>query len=172
MRIAISLACLALLGACSSLPVTGKSNGDTKEGTSSGTATNAAGQPVVQEGLFLTGIDQSSLPAGNCGMVLWTVDEDRPKPIFRYISGDLAEAGINGRLVPLSLVRFDGASAFGVGERGFFESALGLKLTVDADFGLGFEGGNYLEDGLITLEDASGWRTVAPVAGIAGCRRG
>jgi hypothetical protein len=37
-------------------------------------------------------------------------------------------------------------------------------------FSLGFDGGVYLERGLIVVEALDGWRTVAPSAGLAGCR--
>ena len=63
-----------------------------------------------------------------------------------------------------------GANAYGVFENAAFQSENGVIMKITFKFGLGFDGGNYLQDGLLTIEDLSGWRTVAPVAGIAGCR--
>jgi hypothetical protein len=45
-----------------------------------------------------------------------------------------------------------------------------MEVSVDARFSVGFDGGVYLERGLITVEAADGWRTVIPSAGLAGCR--
>lgn len=103
-------------------------------------------------------------------MVLWTLDENRPLAVFRYVAGKQAEIVIGRTPVTLSRGEIGGASAFGVFEKQKFTSEDGLALSVDVRFSIGFDGGSYLERGLITIEDAEGWRTVAPTAGLAGCR--
>ncbi|MEL6359787.1 MAG: hypothetical protein AAFR21_01780 [Pseudomonadota bacterium] len=135
-----------------------------KSGAAPGAARSAS------EGIILSGIDQSALPKGKCGMILWTVDEARPKSIFRFISGDDAEVGLNGSLVQLPLIEASGANSYGVSEWQAFVSDRGVRIDVKVKFGIGFEGGSYLQEGIISVEDPTGWRTVAPAAGIAGCR--
>jgi hypothetical protein len=120
--------------------------------------------------LVLGPLPASSVPAGQCGMILWSLDENRPAPVFRYISGKTAEVVISGVPVELTSVEASGSMAFGVFEHHEFSSAAGLTVTVDVRFSLGFDGGVYLERGLIVVEALDGWRTVAPSAGLAGCR--
>lgn len=123
------------------------------------------------EGVVLGRIAESNIPKGECGMILWTLDERQPAPIFRYISGKAGEIAVNG--VPVVLTRADmsGQDAFGVFERQTFAATDGsLAVAVDVRFGVSFDGGSYLERGVVTIESASGWRTVAPSAGLAGCR--
>ena len=91
-------------------------------------------------------------------------------PVFRYVSGKSAEIVVGQTAMSLQRIDSSGASAFGVFETPRFEGENGLSVAVDVRFTLGFDGGNYLERGLITVETAEGWRTVAPTAGLAGCR--
>ena len=119
----------------------------------------------------LTRIANSELPSGKCGMILWTLEADRPAPVFQYLSGEDARLALNG--VPLNLSRTSagGTTAFGVSETQIFADATGVyAVKVSVTMGLGFEGGTYLERGLISMEGPDGWRTVTPVAGVAGCR--
>lgn len=129
----------------------------------------AAGQ-AAGEALVLEPLAESALPPGECGMVLWTLDENRPTPIFRYVAGKQAEIALDGARVKLARTDQSGASGFGVFERQEFSAADGMKVAVEAKFSLGFDGGSYLERGLVTVETPGGWRTVAPAAGLAGCR--
>ncbi|MEX0645201.1 MAG: hypothetical protein WD076_07820 [Parvularculaceae bacterium] len=112
----------------------------------------------------------SNVPAGQCGMILWSLDENRPAPVFRYIAGKPAEVVIGGALVELVGTEVSGSMAFGVYEHQKFTAPSGITVAVDVRFSLGFDGGVYLERGLIVVESPDGWRTVAPSAGLAGCR--
>lgn len=118
----------------------------------------------------LTSLGESALPAGKCGMILWTLDANAPTRILRYVSGENAVIAVNGAPVTLSLAETAGGSNYGVFERQVFVGGAGYDASVDVEFGLGFDGGAYLERGLITVRSSSGWEIVAPAAGIAGCR--
>ncbi len=121
-------------------------------------------------GEFVVGaLADSALPKGDCGMVLWTLEAERPAPIFRLIANKGGEIMLDGRLVKLALGESSGAAGFGVFESQAL-SAEGIEATVKVRFGLGFDGGSYLERGLLSIESAAGWRSVIPAAGIAGCR--
>jgi hypothetical protein len=72
--------------------------------------------------------------------------------------------------VTFSRVDYSGVAGFGVYERQVFRSETGLEVEINARFGLDFNGGAYLEQGLLKLRDNHGWSVVAPSAGIAGCR--
>ncbi len=114
-------------------------------------------------------LPDAALPSGACGMILWTLDVERPIPVFRAVSEKGAEVNVDSAVRRLTLAEFGGGSGFGVFETQTFEGD-GLKVTVRVKFGLGFEGGSYLERGLISIEKPDGWKAVIPAAGIAGCR--
>ncbi len=115
-------------------------------------------------------IPNAALPSGACGMVMWTLEGNRPAAIFQFISGKKARINIAGRPVELTLADYGGASGFGVYERQTFEGGEGIEVEVNARFGLSFNGGSYLEQGLVKVRDSAGWSIVAPAAGVAGCR--
>ena len=119
--------------------------------------------------LMIGALAQSALPAGSCGMILWTLEADQPTPIYRQIAGQDGEIVLNGKPLSLPVVEKSGASGFGVFEETIL-AADRVSATVRVRFGLGFEGGVYLERGLLTFESETGWRSVIPAAGIAGCR--
>ena len=118
----------------------------------------------------LTRLPEAALPPGKCGMILWTLDANEPTPVMKYVAGETALVAVNGALVDLTLAETGGGGDFGVFERQVFVGGAGYDAVVEVNFGLGFDGGTYLERGLVTVKSASGWEIVAPAAGIAGCR--
>lgn len=153
------LAAVSLAGACASTTAAG--DGDAAP-------LDLANTNIATEGLRPIG--DAKIPAGECGMVLWTLEGARPAAVFQFVSGKAAQVNIAGRPVHLALKDFNGASGFGVFERQRFESADGVVVEVTARFGLEFKDGAYLEQGLIKVSDSAGWSMVSPAAGIAGCR--
>jgi hypothetical protein len=163
-KIVLTAASLALLAGCASFGNSSQRSQHVQidEGPLSlGSENGAAGLRPLQE---------ASLPSGECGMILWTLEGARPSAIFRFISGKQAEMNVLGRPVSFERVDYDGAGDFGVYEQQLFRSDDGLEVEIASRFGLGFNGGAYLERGLIKLRDNDGWSIVAPAAGIAGCR--
>jgi hypothetical protein len=132
---------------------------------------SVAADARVDTALLLTGLPDSALPKGKCGMILWTLESDRPMAVLKYVVGEGGEIGLNGALAKIKLEDASGVSAFGVFERQTFAGESGFSASVSFQFGLGFNGGSYVERGLIAIEAANGWRLAAPTAGIAGCRR-
>ncbi len=157
----LMMAALALAGAagCAATP-----------GGAPSAAAPAAGPATLADGLALGPLPQAAIPAESCGLLLWTVSSQRPIPVFRFLSGKSAEIQLGGRIVSLTLVDAAGESAYGVFEQQVFQGPDGLAVEVTGAFGVGFNGGVYLEDGVIRLRDAEGWSAVTPAAGVAGCR--
>lgn len=140
--------------------------------TDDGHSPAAATKPApIENALILGAIAQSQIPKGECGMVLWTLDADRPVPVFRFIAGGSGDIVLNGAPYTLELVSASGEAGFGVSEKSSFTGDGGLSVDVSVEFGSGFENGGYLQRGLIAVASANGWRSVTPAAGIAGCRR-
>ncbi len=147
----------AISASCASSEVA-RETGANKGAPSSSAANETAGA-----------LPDASLPSGACGMILWTLDVERPIPVFRAVSEKGAEVNVNGAVRKLTLEEFSGGSGFGVFETQTFVGE-GLRVTTRVRFGLGFDGGSYLERGLISIEKPDGWKAVIPAAGIAGCR--
>lgn len=132
---------------------------------------SAPGSGLTEAGYILNRLPDSSLPRGKCGMILWTLTDGSPAAVFRFVAGSEAEVSLQGALLKLSTVEVSGRSEFGVSERQVFETTEAVRVRTNFRFGLGFDGGVYLERALISIEDAAGWKSVSPAAGIAGCRR-
>lgn len=157
---------LVLVSACSSL---GSSRGDEAASVTEADDDGEAGANG-EDAQTLGALAATELPDRSCGMILWTLDEQRPSPVFRYVAGKTADIVIGNR--PIELVRTvgNGVAGFGVYERQEFESEDGFRVEVTNQFGVGFDGGAYLERGLVKVHSPEGWSVVAPAAGIAGCR--
>lgn|SRR3990167_3451319 len=142
-------------------------------GCSSTAAKNTGSGVVAAPGgggdLAIGALADASLPLGECGMILWTLEENSPAAILRVTAGKGAEMSVNGAEVKFAISETSGAAGYGVFENQTL-AADGLSATVKVRFGLGFDGGSYLERGLVTIESTSGWRMVIPAAGVAGCR--
>lgn len=118
----------------------------------------------------LSALYDSKLPERSCGMILWTLDAQRPSPVFRYIVGEQANIVVGGVDMQLVRTRATGESVFGIFQNQEFESVDGVRMEVTSRLGSGFDGGVYLERGLVKVYAPDGWSIVAPAAGIAGCR--
>lgn len=137
---------------------------------SGGSQTAAPQQPAAVNEQTLGELAEAQIPDQACGMILWTLDAQRPSPVFRYVSGEKANIVIGQTPVELIRTEFNGTSGFGVFETQTFMSEDGMQVEVKSRFGVGFDGGSYLERGLIKVTGSDGWSIVAPAAGIAGCR--
>jgi len=132
----------------------------------------AGRDPEKPKEFFLTDIGVATLPNNKCGMVLWTLDANRPVPVLRYVSGNNGVISFNR--IPFELVRINvsGSGNFGVFETQEFAAGADISVSVDVDFGQGFDGGTYLKRGVIRVERPDEPILLTPVAGLAGCRTG
>ncbi len=157
---------LSLVSACSTLGF------NKSEKTSA--ATPVQSEEIViaanADAQTLGALTDTQLPDRSCGMILWTLDANRPTPVFRFVSGKEAEIVINNEVISFTRIGGRGDSGFGVYQFQEFESDTGLRLEVSSEFGAEFDGGSYLEQGLLKVHAPDGWSIVAPAAGIAGCR--
>lgn len=180
MRASPLLKFLAVLGAvaCSIVAADAKprnadKNAPFPEATQSASETAEAGAsaaPIADGGVVLGRLPNPTLPAGACGMIVWMMDSNAPVPVFRFVAGGGAQVSVAGKTVELARIETSGPSNFGVYEKQKFTSGAGLIVEVAAEFGTPFEGGTWLQNGIVAIESADGWRSVAPIAGVAGCR--
>lgn len=164
--VSIALSVMVLAGCATTTPKTGSQTKASDQRVAG--PLSLADDDVVTNGFGA--LADASLPAKECGMVLWTLEGSRPAAVFRYVTGKDAMINLGGADVTLERIDYNGASGYGVYERQQFQSADGIVVEVSAKFGLGFSGGSYLEQGVVKVTDSGGWSMVSPTAGIAGCR--
>lgn len=140
-------------------------------GATSQAAPSAEPAPPADGGVVLGKLANPVLPAGSCGMLVWMLDGGAPIPVFRYVAGAGAQISVAGKNLELVRIESLGTVNFGISERQKFTSGAGLTLEINAEFGSPFEGGVWLQNGVVAIESADGWRSVAPIAGVAGCRQ-
>lgn len=122
------------------------------------------------DAVFLTNLGVSNLPNGKCGMVLWTIDESRPIPVLRYVAGETGVVRFNQQPYELIRLTLDGQGAYGVFQEQSFAAGQDIRISVSIEFGQAFDGGTFLDRGIIRVERPDTATLVTPIAGLAGCR--
>jgi len=134
----------------------------------------AAKYQVKDDAPKIAELKNKNLDPGQCGMLLWTLDKGEPVMVFRNVEGRRAEMIIDDAPARLELVEETGERRYGIAADQTYTLEAGTpgetRVKVSASFGTPFEGGVYVEQGVITLRNFFGWERVTPVAGLAGCR--
>ncbi len=153
MRFMIFGLCLAALSACAS------------SGRTSPTEIGGAVGAVPDSGL-----GPQTLAAGECGLFLWSKTDVTKFIFFSRAQSGTALYNQGGQTVTLSQTSA-GGDIFGqfntvMGYAGTSGSVLELTFQPGEDL----EGGQRVDDGLLTLTDTEGWRTKLPVLGVRACQ--
>lgn len=159
--------CVVLLAVGATLAACASGNKPHTDVTASSNTPPAA---THEGGVVLGALADAKLPDGKCGMLIWTLEGQSVAPVFRYVAGGAGTIVINGKAIELARIEAEGATGFGVAAQQKFTSGAGLTVDVTVAFDAPFDGGAWLRNGLISVETEDGWKTVAPAAGVAGCR--
>ena len=163
---------LALM-ACASTEETGDGPTARAQATETGQSARTAGRSS-REAPMPGALTTDNLEPGTCGMLLWALEGTKPQLVFRHTDNGAAQMMIGGEPVRLELIDSGGEQRYGIAARQVFvlaqNAAEATEVRVNAVFGIPFDGGTYVEKGLITLRNSDGWERVTPVAGLAGCR--
>jgi hypothetical protein len=165
-RVVIMIVSLAVLGACQTT--------ETSEGSTEIETTNTAQQKSPATGAISTlpqsGLGPQDLAPGECGLFLWS-QTDVSKFIFfsRALSG---EAQLAQGYDPVTLTQTNaGGGIFGqFTTEMMYGSETGNTYALSITPGDELEGGQRLENGLITITDLEGWVTKLPVLGVRACQ--
>lgn len=134
----------------------------------------AAKYQVKDDAPRIAELKKRNLEPGQCGMLLWTLSAGEPALVFRNVEGKAAEMIIDGKTARLVLASATGEQRYGISAKQEYTLDEGTpgetRVKIAATFGIPFEGGVYVEEGVITLRNFFGWERVTPVAGLAGCR--
>ncbi|MEO1041010.1 MAG: hypothetical protein AAFX52_01845 [Pseudomonadota bacterium] len=131
-------------------------------------------QTVQTEAPDPSPLANSSIPSGQCGMILWSQMGARTVPIFRSVGITKASMTVEQEPIDFILADQSGVIRLGMAEQQDFVSGpsnngpVGAKLRFE--WGQAFPGGSYVQRGTLTVSGADGWERVMPVAGIAGCK--
>ena len=119
-------------------------------------------------------LSDAGVPAGRCGMILWTLAGASAVPVFRSVDDGSADMQVDGAPVTLALVGRGGEDRLGIPAIQQFEGRLpggeAITVTVRGQWGRPFPAGAYVESASLSLTGADGWTRSLPTAGIAGCR--
>ncbi|MCR9269594.1 MAG: hypothetical protein ACX94B_12210 [Henriciella sp.] len=117
-----------------------------------------------------SGLGPQDLPAGECGLFLWS-KTDLSKLIFfsKALSGQAVFAQGED---PITLTQTGaGGDIFGqFNTRMSYLSGDGREIRLDLVPGDMMNGGQRLQSSLVNLVDAEGWQTVLPVLGVRACQ--
>ncbi len=170
--LSLTVSLLATLGAVLSACAT--SSGPATITGDSGQDGAPARYQVKEDAPKITALKNRNLASGQCGMLLWTLSAGSPILVFRNVEGQAAEMIVDGKVTRLELVEAKGERRYGVSAKQVFSIDAGtpgeMRVMIDASFGIPFEGGTYVEEGVITLRNFFGWERMTPVAGLVGCR--
>lgn len=117
-----------------------------------------------------SGLGPQDLPAGECGLFLWS-KTDLSKLIFfsKALSGQAVFAQSDD---PIQLTQTRaGGDIFGqFNTRMTYLSEDGREIQLSLEPGEMMNGGQRLQSSLVNLVDAEGWQTVLPVLGVRACQ--
>lgn len=117
-----------------------------------------------------SGLGPQELPAGECGLFLWS-QTDVSK--FIFFSPALSGTAVFAQgEVPITLTQATaGGDIFGqFNTRMSYLTEDGRELSLSMTPGDLLDGGQRIERGLITIRDREGWDTKLPVLGVRACQ--
>jgi hypothetical protein len=152
----LSLTCVIIFGACATTPAQ---------------APNRQGTPVANTagGLQARELTPQNLPAGTCGMFLWSMGSPRRFVFFSEAASSKATAFLNDRETTLTLVASRGDVFGEFLTEAEYRSADGMDVRLSILPGEMMENGQRVSSGNLVLKDLAGWETVLPVAGLRAC---
>ncbi|MGV6801446.1 MAG: hypothetical protein ACWA5L_05935 [bacterium] len=169
MKLFWALLVLASVTACGSMPSVKKVDKSTAQKAANSTTVIST---INSEAPDPSPLSVERLPSGKCGMMLWTLNQDQPIFIFQAIVGEGAQMVLDGQLTNLTLVNQAGDMRHNVAtKQDYHANDPAVDISLESEFGLRFEGGSYVEHGILSLSNEQGWERVTPVAGLAGCRK-
>lgn len=120
--------------------------------------------------ITLDEMEPVELPAGRCGLFLWS-RQAQPQLVFVAFSNPTeARARTNGRNRYLRRVAFGKELVYGHFERQTFaDGPLTFDVEVEFDGQRELRNGAVVKQGVIRARDARQWETVTPVGGMVAC---
>lgn len=129
------------------------------------TLAGAPAEPPLEE------IPVQRLASGQCALFLWTRGTPPRRVFVALQSPAIARVKVDGRVVDLPRVSWEGEAVFGHPPvQRFAGSGLALTVTIQADARSGLVGGAVAPTATIEYRAANGWETVVPAAGMVGCQ--
>jgi hypothetical protein len=135
------------------------------------TAQGAAPETAIAE-TPLQSLPQQALSVGQCGMFVWSKNENPVLMMVAYDNPAEAVVRTDGRERRLERTAFDGERQHGHFETQTFSNG---RITLTLEVRLTPQGnmrdGALIEAGVVRMRDRRGWETVVPVGGLLACQR-
>jgi hypothetical protein len=134
-------------------------------------AAAAAPPSRADEGVTLEPLPPQDLPAGRCGLFLWS-KEQQPNLIFvGYTNPGEGRIRAGGRNRYLPLTRFGREQVLGVFERQTYaDGRLSVEIEVAFDPDRPLRNGAVLKEGVIRVKDGDKWESITPIGGMVACQ--
>lgn len=152
----LSLSCVIILSACTTPPVQAPNR-------TGAPAANTAASAQARE------LPPQQLPAGTCGMFLWSMGSPRRLVFFSKAASPTATAFINEQETTLTLVASRGDVFGEFLTEAEYRVNSGERVQLSIVPGEMMENGQRVASGSLVVLDAAGWETVLPVAGLRAC---
>jgi hypothetical protein len=166
MKSKILMACALLLSACASGP---SDHAGPAPVQASGAAQPSRGA-VAAAGGIVESLPAQTLPAGKCGLFLWTQDEPRHFILFYPAGGVSAEAILNSRQEKLTLESQGGEIFTQFMTQMTFRRTDGGPVKLSIEPGEMIDGGRRVPAARMISQDPDGWEIITPLAGLAACQ--
>jgi len=117
-----------------------------------------------------SGLGPQTLAPGECGLFLWSKTDLTKFIFFSRAQTGTALYNQGGDAVSLTQTTA-GGDIFGQFNTVMgYSGAAGTRVDLEYEPGEELEGGQRIDEGLITVTDAEGWRTKLPVLGVRACQ--
>lgn len=163
MKSRILVTCALLLSACAS----GQAD---HAGMTSAQASGIAQPPRPVAGATVESLPPQTLPAGKCGLFLWTQEEPRHFILFYPAGGVSAEAILNGHQERLTLESQGGEVFTQFMTNMAFRSGEGSPVKLTIEPGEMVDGGRRVPAARMISRDQEGWEIITPLAGLTACQ--
>jgi len=152
-----------LLSACASGPSDGPGSATAQAGGTTQRSRTPAAATVES-------LPAQTLPAGKCGLFLWTQDEPRHFILFYPAGGAAADAILNGRQEKLKIESQGGEVFTQFMTQMAFRSADGIPVKLTIEPGEIIDGGRRVPAARMISQDGEGWEIITPLAGLTACQ--
>lgn len=131
-----------------------------------------SGMMAIEAGeVTLEALPSQPLPAGRCGMFLWSRGDQPMFVLVAYSNPGEAMVRADGRNRFMRRTAIGGEPQFGHFERQTFaDGRLTIGVEVEFDPERPLTDGAIVRQGVLRLRDRRGWDTIVPVGGMVACR--
>lgn len=159
------LLCLPLLSACAIF-------GGASEASRPGDLAVLEPTEAERAAQLERGLSPRTLEPGACGLFFWNKTRLKEFTFFQEATSSKAAFFLDGEETVLNLVDTRGDVFGQFNTQSIWQRGADETYTLSFKPGELLEGGQRADDALLSIEDAEGWQTKIPLAGVRACKPG